>query len=241
MTRNLWGHKWITCCVVFAVLNAYTLTALASPAASVAPRGDLSARGRVLLNGQEAISGTTVFTASSVTTEQDSTAVIRLTDLGQVTLLAESDFRLDYDAARLAGALAGGGAEVSSLKGARAEITAGDLRVASDPEEAAAFSLKTADGATTVTALKGRLLVEAGGRLVTVAAGEFFSSGMASPAAGRQQPPPEDDDDDGRKIAFLLLGLGGVAAAIAYVVTREDEISGLGGDAGGGINPSPAR
>ncbi|HEX8335813.1 MAG TPA: hypothetical protein VF621_03745, partial [Pyrinomonadaceae bacterium] len=115
MTRNLSGHKWITCCVVLAVLNAYTLTALASPAAAVAPRGDLSARGRVLLNGHEAISGTTVFSASSVKTGQDSTAVISLTDLGQVTLLAESDLRLDYDASLLAGALAGGRAEVSAL------------------------------------------------------------------------------------------------------------------------------
>ncbi|MET0649841.1 MAG: hypothetical protein ABW208_24795 [Pyrinomonadaceae bacterium] len=237
MTRNLSGHKWITCCVVFAVLNAYTLTALASPAA--APRGDLSARGRVLLNGQESISGTTVFTSSSVTTERDSTAVIRLTDLGHVTLLAESDFRLDYDASRLAGALAIGRAEVSAVKGARAEVSTGDLRVTSDPAEAAAFSLKTADGVTTVTALKGRLVVEAGGRLVPVAAGEYFSTGMGS-AAG-QQPPPEDDDDDRRKIAFLLLGIGAVVAAIAFVVTRDDENSGLGGDGGGGINPSPAR
>lgn len=239
MTRNLSGHKWITCCVVFAVLNTYTLTALAAPA-TVAPRGDLSARGRVLLNGHEAISGTTVFSSSSVRTEQDSTAVISLTDLGHVTLLAESDFRLDYEASRLAGALADGRAEVSSLKGARVDITAGDLRVTSDPEAAAAFTLKTADGATTVTALKGRLVVEAGGKLVPVAAGEFFATGMASPAAG-QQSPQDDDDDDGRKIAFLLLGLGGVAAAIAYVVTRDDESSGLGGDNGGGLNPSPTR
>jgi len=110
MTRNLWGHKWITCCVVFAVLNAYMLTALASPAAAVAPRGDLSARGRVLLNGQEAISGTTVFSATSVTTEHDSTAVIRLTDLGNVTLLADTNFRLEYGAKRLAGELGAGSA-----------------------------------------------------------------------------------------------------------------------------------
>lgn len=240
MTSKLSGRKWITCCVVFAVLNAYTLTALASPAASVAPRGDLSAHGRVLLNGQEAISGTTVFTSSSVKTERDSAAVIRLNGLGLVTLPAESDFRLDYDAARLAGALSLGGAEVSSLKGARAEVTAGDLRVTSDPAEAASFSLKTADGVTTVTALKGRLVVESGGRAVPVAAGESFSSGMASAAAGQQQPQ-DDDDDDGRRIAFLLLGIGGVVAAIVYVVTREDEASGLGGDGGGGINPSPAR
>jgi hypothetical protein len=238
MTRNLSGHKWITCCVIFALLNAYTLTALASPAAVVAPRGDLSTRGRVLLNGQEAISGTTVFSSSSVTTEHDSTAIIRLTDLGHVTLLADTDFQLNYEAARLAGSLGLGRAEVSSVKGALADITAGDLRVISDPSEAAAFSLKTADGVTTVTALKGRLVVEAGGRRVPIAAGEYFSSGMASPG---QQPPKDDDDDDKRKIAFLLLGLGGVIAAIAFVVTRDDESAALGGDNGGGINPSPAR
>lgn len=238
MKRNLSGHKWITCCVIFALLNAYTLTALASPATVVAPRGDLSTRGRVLLNGQEAISGTTVFSSSSVTTEHDSTAIIRLTDLGHVTLLADTDFQLNYEAARLAGALGSGQAEVSSVKGALADITAGDLRVISDSSEAAAFSLKTADGITTVTALKGRLVVESGGRRVPIAAGEFFSSGMAAPG---QQPPKDDDDDDKRKIAFLLLGLGGVIAAIAFVVTREDESSALGGDNGGGINPSPAR
>lgn len=238
MTRNLSGHKWITCCVVFAVLNAYMLTTLASPVA-VAPRGDLSARGRVLLNGQEAISGTTVFSSSNVTTERDSTAIIRLADLGHVMLLADTDFRLDYDASRFAGALNSGGAEVSSVKGALAEITAGDLRVTSDPLEAAAFSLKTADGVTTVTALKGRLVVEAGGRRVPVEAGEYFTSGMASP--GQQTPPKDDDDDDKRKVAFLLLGIGGVVAAIAYVVTRDDSASGLGSDSGGGINPSPAR
>jgi ferric-dicitrate binding protein FerR (iron transport regulator) len=239
MMRNLSGHKWITFCVLFAVLNAYMLPALASPAAAVAPRGDLSARGRVLLNGQEAISGTTVFSASSVTTEHDSTAIIRLTDLGHVTLLADTDFRLDYDASRLAGALGAGGAEVSSVKGTLADFTAGDLHVTSDPSEAATFSLKTADGVTTVTALKGRLVVESGGRRVPVEAGEFFSSGMASP--GQQPPAKNDDDDDKRKVAFLLLGIGGVIAAIAYVVTRNDSSSGLGGDNGGGINPSPAR
>lgn len=237
MKRNLWGRKWITCCVVFAVLNAYTLTALASPAAAAAPRGDLSAHGRVLLNGHEAISGTTVFSASSLRTERDSTAVIRLTDLGHVTLLADTDFRLDYDASRVAGALGAGGADVSSVKGALADISAGDLRVMSAPDEAAAFSLRTADGVTTVKALKGRLVVESGGRRVPVAPGEFFASGMASPG---QQPQDDDDDDDARKVAFLLLGIGGVVAAIVYVMTREDEGSGLGGDGGGGINPSPA-
>lgn len=239
MTRNLWGHKWITCCVVFAVLNTYMLTALASPAATSAPRGDLSARGRVLLNGQEAISGTTVFSASSFRTERDSTALIRLTDLGHVALYADSDFRLDYDATHIAGALGAGGAEVASVKGALADITAGDLRVMSVPEEGAAFALKTADGVTTVTALKGRIVVESAGRRVPVEAGEFYTSGMVAP--GQQTPPQDDDDDDKRKVAFLLLGIGGVAAAIAYVVTREDESSGIGGDNGGGINPSPAR
>lgn len=238
MTRNLWGHKWITCCVVFALLNAYTLTALASPAA-VAPRGDLSTHGRVLLNGQEAISGTSVFPSSSVSTGHDSTAVIRLADLGHVTLLADTDFRLDYDASRLAGSLGGGRAEVSSVKGASADVAAGDLRVVSDPAEATAFSLKTAGGVTVVNALRGRVFVESGGRRVPVAAGEFFSTGMAAPAG--QQSPQDDDDDDGRKIAFLLLGIGGVVAAIVYVVTRDDDASGLGGDNGGGINPSPAR
>lgn len=235
MTRNLWGHKWITCCVVFALLNTYMLTALASPAATSAPRGDLSARGRVLLNGQEAISGTAVFSSSSVTTERDSTAVIRLTDLGHVALYAGTDFRLDYDATHIAGALGAGGAEVSSVKGALADISAGDLRVMSVPDEGAAFSLKTAGGVTTVTALKGRVVVESAGRRVPVAAGEFYSSGMGAP--GQQ---PQEDDDDERKIAFLLLGIGGVAAAIIYVVTREDESSGIGGDNGGGINPSPS-
>ncbi|HEX7315423.1 MAG TPA: hypothetical protein VF297_15985 [Pyrinomonadaceae bacterium] len=237
MTRNLKGHKLITCCVVFAVLNTYMLSALASPVAAAAPRGDLSARGRVLLNGDEAISGTTVFSSTNVRTERDSTAVIRLTDLGHVALYAETDFRLVYDAKQIAGALGAGRAEVSSIKGTTADITAGDLRVRSVPEEGAAFALKNTGGVTTVTALKGRVVVEAGGRSVPVAAGEFFASGMASPG---QQPPRDDDDDDKRKAAFLLLGIGGVVAAIVYVVTREDESSGLGGDGGGGINPSPA-
>jgi len=120
-----------------------------------------------------------------------------------------------------------------------ADVTAGDLRVTSDASGAAVFALKTDDGVTTVRALKGRLVVETGGRRVPVEAGEFFSSGMT--AAGQQTPPNNDDDDDKRKVAFLLLGIGGVVAAIAYVVTREDESSGLGSDNGGGINPSPSR
>jgi ferric-dicitrate binding protein FerR (iron transport regulator) len=240
MLRNLRGHEWITYCVVVAVLNAYTLTALASPGA-IRPRGDLSVTGLVTLNGEDAISGTTVFSSSSLTTARDSAAVIKLIDLGHVTLLQNTAFSIEYSASRIAGSLDSGGAEFSALEGASVEVSAGGVRVTSDAGGAASFSVRRSGDVTTVAALRGTLMLEEGGRQLRVAAGEYFSTGMASPAAGGQQPP-DDDDDTGRKAAFLLLGIGAVVAAIILVVTRSDndDLS-FGGDSGGGINPSPSR
>jgi hypothetical protein len=242
MLRNLSGRKWLACCALLAILNAYTLTSLASPGA-VPPKGDISVSGQVTLDGQDAVSGATVFSSSNVTTAQDSGAVINLADLGNIRLLQNTNFNIAYAATGFAGSLDSGYAEFSSVKGASAEVSAGGIMVTADSGDAASFSVKTENGVTNVAAAYGKLLVKDGDRQLEVAAGQHYSTGMASAAAGGQDPPQKDDDDHkNRKLAFLLLGIGSVVAAVVLVTTNSDSNGGaLGGDNGGGINPSPSR
>jgi ferric-dicitrate binding protein FerR (iron transport regulator) len=241
MLRNLSGRKWLACYALLAILNAYTLTSLASPGA-VLPKGDISVSGQVTLDGHDAVSGATVFSSSNVTTAQDSGAVINLADLGNIRLLQNTNFNLAYTASGYAGSLDSGYAEFASVKGASAEVSAGGLMVTADAGDAASFSVKTENGVTNVAAVYGKLIVKDGDRQLEVAAGQQYSTGMVSAAAGGQDPQQKDDDHKNRKLAFLLLGIGSVVAAVVLVTTNSDSNGGaLGGDNGGGINPSPSR
>jgi ferric-dicitrate binding protein FerR (iron transport regulator) len=237
MLENLSGRKFVACCVALALLNTYTLSALASPGA-VLPKGDLSVTGRVSLNGQDAISGTTVFPASNIVTAEDSSASVSLPALGHITLQQNTNLSLDYGASEFSGSLNSGCAEFSAVAGVPVKVSAGTIRIASDAADVTSFSVKVVGDITTVTALRGKLLLYEGRRQLPINAGQFYSTGMDSPATDGQQPQDNDDHKE-RKLLFLLAGVGAVIVAIIVVTTRNNNTSTLGGNGGGGINPSP--
>ncbi len=236
MSLKIRGRKFIASCVALAIFNAYTVTMTASPARSL-QLGDLSVSGQVLVNGQQAITGTTLFPQSTLTTAPDSTAFVNFGHLGRISLPQNSKLSVNFDESRLSGTLEAGGLQVSVSDATSTDISAGSFSIKTEAGAEASYTVQVVGKRATVRTQTGTVELIEGDKRLSLAPGEYFSTGMAAP---KPQSQSDDDDDDGAKIAFILLGIGAVAAAIILVVTQEEGDNQF--DSGGGqVNPSPTR
>src|SRR2546429_3723926 len=123
MISRTWSRKSIAFSVAVAVLSVYSMVALATPQKA---SGELSVSGQVTVNGQAAISGATIFSDSVIATAAGSSATISLGKLGRVELFPNSSAKLSFAEGNISGALDAGRAQVSTLAGTSAIVTAQD-------------------------------------------------------------------------------------------------------------------
>src|SRR5213082_2878759 len=111
MISRTWSRKSIAFSVAVAVLNVYSMVALATPQKA---SGELSVSGQVTVNGQAAISGATVFSDSTITTAAGSSAVVSLGKLGRVELFPNTTVKLSFSEANISGALDAGRVQIAT-------------------------------------------------------------------------------------------------------------------------------
>jgi ferric-dicitrate binding protein FerR (iron transport regulator) len=233
MISKIWSRKPIAALVAVAILSAYSMVVLASPAAK-APSGELSIVGQVTVNGETAVSGGTVFSDSVITTAEKSTATVSLSKLGRIELSPSSNLKLSFTEKSLSGLLENGSAQVSTLAGTSVNFTTKDGVVVVDGSQATSFTVRVVKGITSLTTHSGVAQLHVGSSVKQVAAGESASAGTPNP-----KNDPGDDDDKmstGELAALLLLGAGAVAG-ILYAAMHNNDLS-FGGNV---IVISPAK
>ena len=219
--------------MAIAILSAYSMVTLASPAAK-APSGELSIAGQVTVNGENVVSGGTVFSDSIITTAEKSNATVNLSKLGRVDLSSSSNLKLSFTEKSIMGLLENGTAHVSNLTGTSVSFTTKDGVVVVDGSQATSFTVNVVKGVTSLSTQSGLAQLHVGGTVKQVAAGESATAGTPNP-----KNDPGDDDDkmsSGELAALLLLGAGAVAG-ILYAAMHNNDLN-FGGNA---IVISPAK
>lgn len=213
MTRSA-----IAFCLAIAVWCSYSSVGLSAHASgSALYLGDADVRGRVLVNSEEARSGQTVFPGSEITTERESRLVVSLGAQGRAEVLPQSNFKLDFGANGISGALASGSVRLSAPHGVGASVTTGECVVASVPEEDAVFTVRTDARQTHVAAHAGSVTLRTGSEVVRIAAGEEYTVGQATGGAHA------GNSLTNREKAAIAFSIGGAFALILIVLAATDD------------------
>ena len=223
LSRPRFRHL-IVYCLVAALWSTYSMVGLAAPPQQ--PQGDITVTGQVTVNGQPAVSGTSIFTGTTVNTAQGSSAVVSLGKLGRVEVLPNSTARLNFTEDGVTVGLDAGRVRLSTPSGVNGVVTTKDGTVNADPSRADTFLVDVECGNTVVTTEAGVAELRAGNRSERVPAGDTDSIGQAQP--GTKCVPGGGYTGGGEgvgtsRVLAVLVGLGGVLAAIALVVSRSED------------------
>lgn len=216
MNSETLTRRLIALCLAVAVMGTPALYA----AGRIRLTGELTASGSTKVDGQPAISGQTLFSGSTVDTAANSAAAVSLGARGRVWLMTNSSARLMFDESNLSCLLGVGRVRLSVPGGSSVQVTAQDATVVADPSEPAAFSVEFANGRLTVAVLTGHVELRTAGRTQQVRAGEVAGSedGAGSQSVGR-------NNFSGRKVAGLLLAIGGALTIAAFIFANGNEES----------------
>ena len=226
MISKIWSRKPIAALLAVAILSAYSMVVLASPAAK-APSGELSIAGQVTVNGETAVSGGTIFSDGVITTAEKSTATVNLSKLGRVDLSPTSSLKLSFTDKSIMGLLESGTARISTLAGTSVNITTKDGVVVVDGSQATSVTVNVVKGITSLTTHSGVAQLHVGNSVKQVAAGE---SAMAGTPDSRTDPGDDDDKMSGGELAALILLGAGAVAGILYAAMHNNNLN-FGGTA----------
>ncbi|HEV7475135.1 MAG TPA: hypothetical protein VGN90_13870 [Pyrinomonadaceae bacterium] len=226
MISKNWSRKPIAACVAIAILSAYSMVVLASPAAK-APSAELTISGQVAVNGESMVSGGTVFSDSIITTAEKSSATVNLSKLGRVDLSASSNLKLSFNEKSIMGLLDNGTAHVSTLAGTAVNFTTKDGVVVVDGSQATSFTVNVVKGVTFLTTHSGLAQLHVGSAVKQVAAGESVTAGTPNP---KDDPGDDDDKMSGGELAALLLLGAGAVAGILYAAMHNNDLNFGGSD-----------
>ncbi len=102
MVQRLWFRKALSACVLFTVITASSMVALAVPGRTAA---ELTVAGRsingesptVLVNGETARSGRSLLSSSSISTPEEVKAIVSIGKLARIELDSSSSMSLVFD------------------------------------------------------------------------------------------------------------------------------------------------
>jgi ferric-dicitrate binding protein FerR (iron transport regulator) len=219
MSFRTLSYRLTALCLAVAMLH---LTALPSRAATVAERmrltGELTVLGLAKVDGELAVSGQTLFSESKIETTRDAISIVNLGARGRFWLLEDSSIRLSFDASTIRCLLGAGKARFSVPEGIRASVETEDASVISDDAQPAVFSVGFWNEELIVAVVKGRVELRTEERTRQLSAGQFaFVEDSAQTQAGGKKKKWS-----GRKLAAILLPIGGALAVLAFVFTRGD-------------------
>jgi hypothetical protein len=133
MNFKLWISRALCMSLMFAVIAAYSMVALAATGPLA---GELTVTGSgtngegttVTVNGEPAKSGRSIFSSSIITTPSDSGAVINLGNSGIIKLAPDTTFTVSFDDKSINGDLVSGKVTVvGSAAGVNVKTASGDI------------------------------------------------------------------------------------------------------------------
>jgi len=208
-----------------------------SEATAQTARGIISFTGTVRINGQSALAGQTLFANSLVVTLAHSGSLIALSNLAKLNLSENTGATVDSSKTSLSVILWEGRIVSSVPAGVLADFTTADLSIKTDATEPVVFKIETTEcGGTDIFVSTGHLETRRAGQLLTIRAGEAFST--AARSAAKQPGHPALSR---KRTAGLFVGIGAaLAVMLAVALGNNDEDQENPGDVGGCIIvPSP--
>jgi ferric-dicitrate binding protein FerR (iron transport regulator) len=181
------------------------------------PTGELTTFGLAKIDGELALSGQTVFSGSRIETAEGTTSLINLGARGRLELLGNSSIGLSFDESALQGLLNAGRARFSVPSGIKAQVSTKAGTVISEPTQPAIFSVGFWNDDLIVSVMIGRVELRTNGRIEQVSAGQFAFLEDSS------QTQPKKKGASRRKLAAILLPIGGALVVLAFVFARGDE------------------
>lgn len=219
---NLRGRtsQAIATSIAAALLNLMALPGYAKPkpAPEFTPAaiiGTLTVGGVVKVNGSPAVSGQTLFSGSGIITSAESESTLDLQNQVRLKLERETSVKIESSKTDLSAALDLGAMRVLIPTSVKAGISTPDAVITSDPNQAAAFSVLVDACNTTLSVQTGRVQIHSGNNVVSLSAGESYSTGGGPQAPGGHSLT-------GRKKAGLVIGIGGAVAILLLVLRGED-------------------
>jgi ferric-dicitrate binding protein FerR (iron transport regulator) len=220
--RNL-SYRLVALCLVVAVLHV-PVTLCVGVSADSAERmkltGELTVFGLAKVDGELAISGQTLFSGSKIETAQDATTFISLGARGRFSLLGDSSLSLSFYESSLLCSLNAGSTHVSVPQGIKVNVETKDALVFSDDAQPAVFSVGFWNDDLIVAVSRGRVELSTKERTRQVSAGQFAFAEDNAQAQSRAKKKLNR-----RKLAAILLPIGGALAILAFVFARGDSSS----------------
>lgn len=233
-------RKSITSLIALAVLNVFSMTALAVSPDDV--MGAITVNGSVTVNGQNVVSGSTVTSGSTIVTGTNATATVNLGKNGQVEVLSDSTLNLKFTNNSIVGSLTSGKIRVTNAPAVATSITTRNAMVVADAAQANTFGVDVgcADEArctqTYVETTSGMVNLRSGSTDKQVAAGTDATFGNPSQTGCKpclrpgSVPPVATAGLGAGAIAALLLAAGGAVAAAILLTDSTNDVT-LGGGA----------
>lgn len=193
-------------CLMLTVFAATSAITFAAPENSK-QMGEITVSGQsadgngafVLLDGERAFSGRTFISSGTIATE-DSSATVRVGNLGYISLMPHSVLNLTFNNNNISGNLSAGNVKVANNKGVQVNIKTADSVVTNKADVNSIFNVNVNSGATQATAETGSVYL--------------------NDAPVQTQ---DDDDDNNASYAAPLIVLGGiVAATVIYLSVRDN-------------------
>jgi ferric-dicitrate binding protein FerR (iron transport regulator) len=211
---------FVALCLAFAVLHlpaAPCIGAGASEAGRMKLMGELTVFGLAKVDGELAISGQTLFSGSKIETALDADIYINLGGRGRFSLLENSSLSLSFDESVLLCSLDAGSTRVSVPEGIKVKVKTKDALVFSDSAQAAVFSVGFWNDELVVAVSRGHVELRTKERTRQVSAGQF-----AFVEDNAQVQPSGRKKLNRRKLAAILLPIGGALTVLAFVFARGD-------------------
>jgi ferric-dicitrate binding protein FerR (iron transport regulator) len=211
--------RLIALCLAVAVLHLPATLCVGASGYSAEKwklNGELTVFGLAKVDGELAVSGQTLFSGSTVETAQDATSIINLGARGRIGLLGDSSLRLSFEESALLCSLNTGSTRVSVPQGIKISVETKDALVFSDGAQPAIFSVGFWNDDLMVVVMKGRVELRTSERTRQVSAGQFafVEDNAQRQSSGRKKL-------NRRKLAAILLPIGGALAVLAFVFGRD--------------------
>ncbi|HEV7377885.1 MAG TPA: hypothetical protein VGN95_24600 [Pyrinomonadaceae bacterium] len=224
MNFRKWSYRLVALFLAVAVMHPPATLSANNASAHGAEKmkltGELTVFGLAKVDGELAISGQTLFSGSRIETAQDATTFINLGAHGRLRLLGSSSLSLSFYESALLCSLNAGSTRVSVPESVKVNVETKDAVVFSDDAQPAVFSVGFWNDDLIVAVSRGRVELRTKERTQQISAGQFaFAEDNAQAQSGGRKKLNR------RKLAAILLPIGGALAILAFVFARGDSDS----------------
>lgn len=205
--------------IAIAVLNGTLLAAASSRKVPGLSLGIVTVTGSVKIDGRDAMSGQSLFPRSTIVTSAESESLIEFETSARLKLAAQTDLTVDSFRERISGVLNDGQLVGFLPTNVLLDFKTVDASIMTSAGEPVVFTIQSREClGTTLLVQTGSVDIHAAGKVLTIKAGESFSTSPNSSA-----PQASQNSLNHRKRLGLLIGIGATIGIILGVVLGKSD------------------